>query len=328
MVAAAADHWFSSPVRAAICQAGAAAFPVRRTGGGYGDLAAAGPLLRAGRAVVVFPAGSRDGAGGGAFRSGAFRLAAEYGVPVVPAGITGTDRMLPKHGRFHRASLDVRFGTPMVDPAPADVQREVARLATMASARPDSVIRQRVARYATGRRALVMAFAAAFAEGLSWPLLPEAMLALLLLAAPARQVRTAARLCAVALAGSLLGGLTTLLLAAHGRYLPQPLTTGHMNDVVHAQYVAEGPAAIWHQPLSGAPLKVYARQAGQTGVPWAPWLGHAALARGARLATVAAISCATAAATRRWRHWYPGAMIAGAASFLVLLVAIVQAWRS
>jgi 1-acyl-sn-glycerol-3-phosphate acyltransferase len=127
-VAAAADYWFRAGWRAAICRTLAAAFPIRRTGGGSTDLAAAVALLRAGRAVVVFPEGSRDGSTVGPFHSGAFRLAATAGVPVVPVGIAGTARLLPKHGRLRPGPVAVRIGAP-VDPDPDAARAEVVRLA-------------------------------------------------------------------------------------------------------------------------------------------------------------------------------------------------------
>ena len=98
-VAAAADYWFRGGVRPAICRALCAAFPVRRSGGGSADLAAAVRLLAAGHDVIVFPEGtrSRDGQTGD-FHRGAARLAAAAGAPLVPAGISGTRTLLPPGG--------------------------------------------------------------------------------------------------------------------------------------------------------------------------------------------------------------------------------------
>lgn len=106
-VAAAADYWFRGGVRPAICRALCAAFPVRRSGGGSTDLAAAVRLLAAGHDVIVFPEGtrSRDGQTGD-FHRGAARLAAAAGAPLVPAGISGTRALLPPGGptRPHRTA--------------------------------------------------------------------------------------------------------------------------------------------------------------------------------------------------------------------------------
>jgi 1-acyl-sn-glycerol-3-phosphate acyltransferase len=116
-VAAAADYWFRGGLRPRICRALCAAFPVRRTGGGSADLAAAARLLAAGRDVIVFPEGtrSRDGRTGD-FHRGAARLAAAAGVPLVPVGISGTRTLLPPGGvgrRPRRTAVIVRIGTPV-----------------------------------------------------------------------------------------------------------------------------------------------------------------------------------------------------------------------
>ena len=96
VVAAAADYWFRGGFRPAICRALCAAFPVRRSGGGSADLAAATRLLAAGHDVIVFPEGTRSRDGQiGDFRRGAARLAAAAGAPLVPAGISGTRALLP-----------------------------------------------------------------------------------------------------------------------------------------------------------------------------------------------------------------------------------------
>jgi 1-acyl-sn-glycerol-3-phosphate acyltransferase len=116
-VAAAADYWFRGSLRREICRVLCAAFPVRRTGGGSADLAAAAGLLAAGHDVVVFPEGtrSRDGQTG-RFHRGAACLAATAGVPLVPAGISGTGTLLPPDGaarRLRRGMVTIRIGAPV-----------------------------------------------------------------------------------------------------------------------------------------------------------------------------------------------------------------------
>ncbi|UQI47718.1 1-acyl-sn-glycerol-3-phosphate acyltransferase [Streptomyces sp. HU2014] len=117
LIGAAADYWFATPWRRRVCRRLAAGFPVRRTGGGLTDLLATAGELRAGRAVVLFPEGTRRGDGEdgevGAFHRGALLLAERAGVPVVPVGIAGTDRLLPKHGRLRRSAVRVRIGEPL-----------------------------------------------------------------------------------------------------------------------------------------------------------------------------------------------------------------------
>jgi 1-acyl-sn-glycerol-3-phosphate acyltransferase len=116
-VAAAADYWFQGGMRPAICRLLCAAFPVRRSGGGSADLAAAARLLASGRDVIVFPEGSRSRDGRTAeFHRGAARLAAAAGAPLVPVGISGTGTLLPPQAsgrRRQRTTVIVRIGAPV-----------------------------------------------------------------------------------------------------------------------------------------------------------------------------------------------------------------------
>jgi 1-acyl-sn-glycerol-3-phosphate acyltransferase len=97
----------------------AGVLPVRRSGRGtYAELlAAARPALMAGRAVVIYPEGTRTKDGSlGEFRSGALRLARDCGVPVVPVAVLGTADVLPKGANFiSPAPMQIRIGEP-VDP--------------------------------------------------------------------------------------------------------------------------------------------------------------------------------------------------------------------
>lgn len=68
----------------------------------------------------------------------------------------------------------------------------------------------------TSRLGLPLAFCWAFAEALSWPLMPELLLGAVCVAVP----RAALRMSLGALAGSLAGGLLALHLAAAGVHLP------------------------------------------------------------------------------------------------------------
>jgi 1-acyl-sn-glycerol-3-phosphate acyltransferase len=70
--------------------------------------------LAEGRPIAIFPEGTRsrdghlkEGKPGTAF------LAMRSGVPIVPAGIAGTQRIFPRGARFPRASrVTIRFGAP------------------------------------------------------------------------------------------------------------------------------------------------------------------------------------------------------------------------
>ena len=75
-------------------------------------------LSQDGAYLVFFPEGhrSRDGSLG-RFYSGAFKLAVEAGIPIVPVCITGTDRLLPP-GNFLMAPATIRLqALPAVDPS-------------------------------------------------------------------------------------------------------------------------------------------------------------------------------------------------------------------
>ena len=96
------------------------AFPVRRGSADADALETARVILRQGGLLSLFPEGTRvrDRDGLGEPRRGAARLALETGAPLVPAAITGTDRLflgpLPKPKRvqlaFARADPGARAG--------------------------------------------------------------------------------------------------------------------------------------------------------------------------------------------------------------------------
>ena len=95
-------------------------------------------ILESGVSVLFFPEGTRSQDGTlGEFREGAFRLAIEAGVDVVPLALVGTARSLPKHSLLFRPTAATLFVLPPVSTtgrAPSDagalaaiVQSEIAR---------------------------------------------------------------------------------------------------------------------------------------------------------------------------------------------------------
>jgi len=87
------------------------AFPVRRGQQDQEAVDTAVRLCREGHVVVMFPEGTRREKGlrkrhEARWRSGAARIALEAGVPLVPAGIHGSDKLL-------RGRLRVAFGEPI-----------------------------------------------------------------------------------------------------------------------------------------------------------------------------------------------------------------------
>ncbi|HXI20547.1 MAG TPA: lysophospholipid acyltransferase family protein, partial [Gemmatimonadales bacterium] len=72
--------------------------------------------ILAGRvSVIIFPEGTRSTTPEMLpFKDGAFRLAVEAGVPILPLAVRGTSGALPKHGwRFGRARAEVRVLPPV-----------------------------------------------------------------------------------------------------------------------------------------------------------------------------------------------------------------------
>jgi 1-acyl-sn-glycerol-3-phosphate acyltransferase len=101
-------YWF--PLGALIGAAGA--FPVRRGQRDTVAMETAVKLAREGNVVAMFPEGTRRTKGlvkkrEARPRSGAARIALEAGVPLVPAAVSGTDRLL-RLGR-----LRVAYGAPV-----------------------------------------------------------------------------------------------------------------------------------------------------------------------------------------------------------------------
>ena len=110
---------------------GAGAFPVRRGQADAEAIETAVSLARAGHVVAMFPEGTRRTKGlvkrfEARPRSGAARIALEAGVPLVPAAVAGTDRLL------RLGPLRVVYGPPVEidDLRGADDIREAALEAT------------------------------------------------------------------------------------------------------------------------------------------------------------------------------------------------------
>ncbi|MGW1847571.1 lysophospholipid acyltransferase family protein [Streptomyces sp. NPDC001966] len=325
-IGAAADYWFASPWRRRICRRLAAGFPVRRSGGGMDDLLSMADELRSGRAVVLFPEGTRGRDGElGSFHRGALVLAERAGVPVVPVGIAGTDRLLPKHGRLRSALVRVSIGDPLPSTTgPQEARDAVVALHARTVAEPlrDSATRRRVASVVTSRRGVPLAFGWALAEALSWPLMPELLLGAVCVAVP----RAALRMSLGALAGSLAGGLLALQLASAGVHLPAPLTTDRMRAQVRAELALEGASAVRHQPWNGIPFKVYGAEAGRAGVPALDWLGASATARGSRTLTVGLGFATFGLLMRRHRRQYGRYLVLLGGGFAAGLALIVNGW--
>lgn len=93
------------------------AFPVNRSGADRESMRLAEEVLRRGEALVLFPEGTRQsGEAIGTLHDGTMFIASREGARVVPIGIAGTDRALPKGAKFlHPTRVRVVVGEP-IDP--------------------------------------------------------------------------------------------------------------------------------------------------------------------------------------------------------------------
>ena len=99
--------------------------PLKREGGDIGAMRTVLRMLGEGKAVLMFPEGtrSRDGQLQEA-RAGIGMIVAKAGVPVVPMRIFGTEKALPKGASLPRpAKVTVAFGEPFTYPLPADFEQ-------------------------------------------------------------------------------------------------------------------------------------------------------------------------------------------------------------
>ncbi|MGH2971275.1 MAG: lysophospholipid acyltransferase family protein [Gaiellaceae bacterium] len=109
---------------------GAGAFPVRRGQADAEAIDTAVRLAREGHVIAMFPEGTRRRKGlvkrfEARPRTGAARIALESGVPLVPAAVCGTDRLL------RLGPLRVMYGAPVeIDDLRGDDVREAAHEAT------------------------------------------------------------------------------------------------------------------------------------------------------------------------------------------------------
>ena len=111
------------------------AFPIRRDAVDRQALKKASELLKAGEIVGIFPEGTRSTSDGlGEAHGGAAFLAIHNGVPVVPVGIAGTERIMPDGARFPRLpKVVISFGEP-IDPAAFGVHGHKERVGEMTKA--------------------------------------------------------------------------------------------------------------------------------------------------------------------------------------------------
>jgi 1-acyl-sn-glycerol-3-phosphate acyltransferase len=117
-----AEYWTGTGLRGWLTRTvvgGMGAIRVERAGGRAALTAFDGaiPVLKEGDLVAIYPEGTRSPDGrlyrG---RTGAARLAIAAGVPIVPVGILGTDKVQPIGARYPRlgtGKVEIRFGKPI-----------------------------------------------------------------------------------------------------------------------------------------------------------------------------------------------------------------------
>lgn len=103
-------------------------FPVHRSGADRESVHRAEEVLRRGQLLVMFPEGSRRfGEHVGELLEGVAFLSARTGAPVVPVGISGSERSMPKGAKFPKPlRISVSVGTP-VEPESRTEGGRVAR---------------------------------------------------------------------------------------------------------------------------------------------------------------------------------------------------------
>ena len=97
--------------------------PIKREGGDIAALRTALRMLADGKAVLMFPEGTRSKDGNlQEGRAGIGMIVVKSKVPIVPMRIFGTDHALPRGASLPRpAKLTIRFGEPFTYSLPANV---------------------------------------------------------------------------------------------------------------------------------------------------------------------------------------------------------------
>jgi 1-acyl-sn-glycerol-3-phosphate acyltransferase len=98
----------------------------------HGSLEAGVEVLQRGDLLCLFPEGTRS-PDGRLFKgkTGAARMALEVGCPVIPCGLLGTEKVLPKGATIpKRTRVDVKFGLPMHVPKEAHSDAHELRIFT------------------------------------------------------------------------------------------------------------------------------------------------------------------------------------------------------
>jgi 1-acyl-sn-glycerol-3-phosphate acyltransferase len=133
VVAAAADYFFDTRVKAVLSALCISAIPIERKKVSRTSSDRALEVLRDGWSIIIFPEGGRSADGwAGDFKPGAAFLSTRTNAPVVPVHLEGTGRILPKGKNIpKRGDTTVTFGLPLrpvpdEDPRKMNVRIETA----------------------------------------------------------------------------------------------------------------------------------------------------------------------------------------------------------
>ncbi|MDQ6839340.1 MAG: 1-acyl-sn-glycerol-3-phosphate acyltransferase [Actinomycetota bacterium] len=115
VVAAGADYFFDTRLKAAAFSLAINAIPIERNRVSRASANQAAALLDAGWSLLIFPEGGRSPDGWGQPHTrGAAWLGVRTGRPVVPIHVEGTGQILPRHAkRVRPGSTTVAFGKPL-----------------------------------------------------------------------------------------------------------------------------------------------------------------------------------------------------------------------
>lgn len=130
VVAAAADYFFDTRLKATWAALSLNAIPIDRHGAGRKSADQMAQLIADGWSLVIYPEGGRSPDGWGQpFRGGAAYLANRTGAPIVPVYLDGTDTIFPKGARRIRPGRTrVTFGDPIVATPGESTRRLNARI--------------------------------------------------------------------------------------------------------------------------------------------------------------------------------------------------------
>lgn len=119
-----AETYFKIPVLGSFLRA-MGGFPVERALTDRMALRLSEEVLRNGEPLVVFPEGTRqEGPVVQPLKEGAAFLACRAGVPIVPVGLGGTERSMPKGARYIKPTkITIIVGEPIYPPDRGDGER-------------------------------------------------------------------------------------------------------------------------------------------------------------------------------------------------------------